>query len=409
MGFDVKRHPLVTGRANFYRNLESSLGHQACLLKDLLECKKIPAIKCWADIDRLSKEHRLWDRAGKETGCAFKKIGRMLQGLGILDVSWKDGRDGRRQEKIMAELSPETASAASAFIKALLKQNRSQRTATVYLENILKYEQRLRTISPDRSVILANSFDLESYLDYLQKKKFSMSHTHNRYYSLNKFYRWCFIQKKLMVNPAQSVTSGRPCRPIEVCSEADLRTLIAYVKNPETDPVDAFFISLVLFFGFTIEQLCLAQLAPPNGATLRIIIATHRRTFSNRFKRPSDHLDLPSTPNWFLKLQRRYASHWQERYAQFNHISVRRPLFLQENKWFNAPIDPSVLEHRLRRATRRALGDRSIPWRILHSSCGVLYTRYQDASILTRLGWSQKHASHYVYVTKKIHSPSTDK
>ena len=389
--------------------LRASHGHQAAKLKGILESEKIPVITCWAEIDRLSSKYQLWDLPENKTGCAFKKIGKMLNGLGILDVSWKEGKESRRQDKVLAQISPKVAVAARDFIKVLIRQNRSQRTATIYLEHICKLELWLRSVSSDYGAMLLSVSDFESYLDYLREKKYSKNQIYSHYCSLNKFYRWCVFEKIILNNPAEQVSVSKPYRSLEICSEADLKTLRAYVKNTETDPSDAFLISLVLYFGFTIEQLCLAQLAPRNGEVLKIILATRQQTYSRRYKRRQDHLDLPSTPAWFLKIQQRYDRYWCERYKEIQHISLRRPLFLQHKKCSNTPIEPSVLEGRLRRATKRALDGRSISWRILHSSCGVLYTRYQDASILTRLGWSPPQASHYVYITKKIHTPTTDK
>lgn len=389
--------------------LRASHGHQAAKLREVLETKKIPVVTSWAHIDQLSNKYQLWDLPENKTGCAFRKIGRMLNGVGILDVSWKDGKESRRQDKVMAQLSPKTAASARDFIKALIKQNRSRRTATVYLEQISRLEQWLQVISPDYGAMLVSTPDLESYLDYLREKKYSRNLIYCNYCSLNKFYRWCVLEKRMLINPADSVEVGRPYRSLEICSDADLKALRAYVRSSETDPSDALLISLVLFFGLTIEQLCLAQLAPSNGEAMRIILAARENTYSHRYKSRADHLELPSTPAWFLKIQQRYDRHWCERYREIIHISVRRPLFLQQNKCSNTPIDTSVLEGRLRRATKRALGGRSISWRVLHSSCGVLHTRYQDASLLTKLGWSSSQASNYVYVTKKIYSPSTDK
>jgi hypothetical protein len=333
----------------------------------------------------------------------------MLNGLGILDVSWKEGKESRRQDKIMTHLSPKVASVAKSFVNALLKKNRSQRTATLYLEHIFRLEHWLHSISPDHGLMLLSKPDFESYLNYLREKNYSKNQIYSCYCSLNKFYRWCVVEKILVNNPIAQVSINKPYRSLEICSEADLKALSAYVKNSQTDPSDALLISLVLFFGFTIEQLCLAQLVPTNGDQMRIILATREQTYSRRYKRRHEHLELPATPAWFLKLQQRYSHYWSERYKGIQHISLRRHLFLQHNKCSNTPIEPSVLEGRLRRATKKALNGRSISWRILHSSCGVLYTRYQDASILTRLGWSSSQASQYVYVTKKIHSPLTEK
>ena len=220
--------------------LRAAHGRQAAKLKDVLEREKIPAIASWADIDQLSKKYQLWDLPENKTGCAFRKIGRMLNGVGILDVSWKEGKESRRQDKIMALLSPDVALAAKDFIKALIKQNRSQRTATVYLEHILKLEQWL----PGYGAMLVSTSDLESYLDDLSEKKYSKNQIHCAYCSLNKFYRWCVLEKRLLINAAAPLTVGKPSRSLEICSEADLKILRAYIKSSEADPSDVLLISL---------------------------------------------------------------------------------------------------------------------------------------------------------------------
>ena len=387
--------------------LEYRYANQATRLKEVLEREQIPGITSWADIDRLTNKYQIWDRPKHKTGCAFKKIGRMLNGLGILEVSWKYGRSGRRQAKVMELLASETAAVVSNFSKMLIKQNRSQRTVVVYLERIHKFEKWLQGITPDHGVMLAGEKDIEFYLDHLHEKKHSANQVYGHYTSLNKFYRWCVVEKKLLLNPAKSVKVAQPSRSFEVCSEADLKTIIAYVKNSRTPPLDAFLISLVLFFGFTIEQLCLAQLAPKNGESMRIILSAHANTFGARHKRPADQFDLPASPVWFSRLQQRYYNYWCERYKDTKQISVRRPLFLRTNKWHNTPIDSITIGERLQRATTAALGGEAISWRVLHNTCGVLYTRFQDASLLSQLGWSRKYTSNFVYLTKKFHTRST--
>jgi hypothetical protein len=333
----------------------------------------------------------------------------MLHGLGVLDVSWEEGTEGRRQRKVLALLSPETAIAVKPFIKMLQKNKRSPSTISIFLTAILHLELWLKTIDPNHGIMLACAVDIESYFDHLRREKGSANRIYNCHGLIKRFYRWACLEKRLLVDPARLISINKPPKSIEICSETDLDTLISFIKNSKTDPADAFLLSLVLYFGFSIRQLCLAQLAPGNGDPLRILLAACEPTCSRRFKRPADHLDLPSNPQWFLRLQKRYESHWLARYADVNKISVRRPLFLPEKKWYNAPLQPTSLYRRLKRATSTALGGRSIPWGVLHSSCGVLHTRYQDASILTKLGRSQQHAGSYVYIQKKIYSPSISK
>ena len=388
--------------------LHASHRDQAVKLMEILERDKIPVITSWADIDRLSKKYQLWDLPGK-TGCAFKKIGRMLHGLGVLDVSWEEGTEGRRQRKVLDQLSPETAIAVKSFIKMLQKNKRSPSTVSIFLTTILYLELWLKTIDPNHGVMLACAVDIESYFDHLRREKCSANRIYNCHGVIKRFYRWACLEKRLLVDPARLISINKPSKSIEICSEADLDILVSFIKNSKSDPADAFLLSLVLYFGFSIRQLCLAQLAPGNGDTLRILLAAREPTCCMHFKRPADHLDLPSNPEWFLRLQKRYESHWRARYADINKISVRRPLFLPEKKWYNAPLQPTTLYQRLKRATSTALGGRSIPWGVLHSSCGVLHTRYQDASILTKLGWSPQHACSYVYIQKKIYSPSISK
>lgn len=388
--------------------LRPNLGCQAARLKEILELERISPIKSWADIDQLSEKYRIYDNQKIGTGCAFKKIARMLNGLGVLDVSWKDGREGRRQAKIFKMLSPKTSESAEGFISNLAKQNRSQRTASVYLEIILKFEQWLQNLSMGHSAMLARTNDIELYLESRLREKYSPEQSYNHYYCLHKFYRWCVLEKKIMMNPAASIEVSKPGRSIRVCSESDLNYLTDYVKNRDTEPTDALLISLILFWGFTIEQLCLAQISPSNGETLQLILALPRNTYQSRLKRRGHHLDLPSHPVWFLGVQKRYALYWRTKLTEIKHLSVRRPLFIQENKGFNTPIHPCILQRRLQRATKKALGDKTVSWQVLHNTCGVLYTRYDDASLLTKLGWSKSQASNYVHVTKKIHSSLTE-
>jgi hypothetical protein len=123
----------------YIRKLKLRAGYacQAENLQVLFELEKIKFIGTWNDIYNLSEKHQIWDKNYSSTGCAFKKIGRMLQGLGVIGHSEEEGRNLKYLEKIRQSIqSKENLIWIDSFKKFLKKSNRSLRTQIVYLQQL---------------------------------------------------------------------------------------------------------------------------------------------------------------------------------------------------------------------------------------------------------------------------------
>jgi hypothetical protein len=72
---------------------------------------------------------------------------------------------------------------------------------------------------------------------------------------------------------------------------------------------------------------------------------------------------------------------------------------------FVRPLTQSTVLNRVYEGTISAIGER-IPIKVLRQTCGHLHTYQNDASILSRLGWSTNCCFDYTWVPRTYFSRS---
>jgi hypothetical protein len=95
---------------------------------------------------------------------------------------------------------------------------------------------------------------------------------------------------------------------------------------------------------------------------------------------------------------------WSTRFEKTKKTYPHHPLLLPYHGHYNRPICTHKVRERLKSATIAATGH-YIPARILRQTCGHLYSKNGDASILSRIGWSPQFAFTYTWAPRTYFSP----
>ena len=248
-------------------------------------------------------------------------------------------------------------------------------------------------------MLSADQRQIERYLDFQFSQGITLSGVRRSWIYLNKFFKWCVLSRLILVNPCENIQVHRPAPQLTVCSEEQIQKLLVFIKNPQSDPESAFLLSLLLFFGLKSEDLTYAKIALQKDQlvlNLRRKTLTKGRMYYNR----EESLRLPSKPPWFFKLQKRFYEKWLQHYQKIKKTYPNHPLLLPYSNHFNRSISGDVTQDRIQKAALSATGV-AITARVLRQTCGHIYSRNQDASLLTRMGWSPQFAFHYTWLPRK--------
>ena len=80
------------------------------------------------------------------------------------------------------------------------------------------------------------------------------------------------------------------------------------------------------------------------------------------------------------------------------------PLILFQDYRANRPLSDETIRKRVQNATHAATGV-EIPSSILRQTCGHIYSTRNDASLLSRLGWSPEFAFQYTWLPRQYFTP----
>jgi len=391
----------------YIRKLKLRAGYacQAESLKVIFEQEKIKFVGTWQDIYILSEKYQIWDTNYRATGCAFKKIGRMLQGLGVIGHSEEEGRNLKQFEKnLQLFRSAQNLVWIDSFIGMLKKSNRSLRTQIIYLQYLKHLEAWLSRNQPTYEFKSITEKIAARYFNDLKSDFRSQNHIYSIFRNFHKFYRWGERGNYIDKNPFEGLNISRPIPKKRHLSEEDVKKLFRFVKDKRSDPEQALIIVLILVFGMTKEDLVHAQLSFLQDGRLRILIRKKKKTVGGKGISRGHVLELPMIPQWIFELQLSYAKWWKKRLESVHQIYDRKPLLLPHNNLYAVSLDSTVLERRLKKATMEAIGW-SVSSRLLRNTCGVINTRSNDASALTKLGWSSKYSFDYVWLQREIVGP----
>ncbi len=269
-------------------------------------------------------------------------------------------------------------------------------------------------VSKDASLITVSETSIENYLASLSQfysedeserlNKF----IHEAYSAIDRFFRFCVSEKKVVYNPFDKIQVSRTQKRIHICTPEKLKKLQAYIKSPNANPEYAMLLALILFYGLTTDDLKCAQLAEPFTAKqLKIVLRRRPRSHGKKYYHRAQTITCLNQPSWFLRLQNEFLKSWRIHYAQVKSTYPRFSFILPRHNAYNRPLASDTIRERMKKATTAATGV-SIPVRVLRHTCGHLHTKYRDASALSNLGWSPEFAYHFSWGTRTYFIPSNN-
>lgn len=389
----VRRYP---ARYALTRQLEQ--------MKSVLEEKPHPPITGWQDIylHRAAFDKRF--RRQKKAGSPYIKLGYMLEDIGAIRPRVESLE--RQMASPMAEIDPAICCYLPQFLDVLKKRRCKPETVVENLRSIRELSRWL--VKNELEITKLNSKHYETLLFDLKENRPSASahFLYAHHCRIKRFLRWLKTENHITTDPSENTRLKQPAKTLIVCSQTDLEKIRKFISSPKSDPELAFLLALILFYGFSYEEITNAQFGF-NGDSLQIVVRKKQITYLKRRQR-EQIIQLPTTPAWFYTLTKRYYAHWLKKYERIKHSTLRQPLFIAHNAQYNFTIGRENLRKRVRNATVRATGH-AIPAPVLKHTCGTLFVKGNDASILQKFGWSRNTAWSYTWVSRVVYTPKTSK
>ncbi|MBC8548767.1 MAG: site-specific integrase [Candidatus Brocadiales bacterium] len=377
--------------------LSYSVKNQARTLVTVLENEKISIIKSWFDLYCLSDAYGLYQPNSPAKGCAFIKIGKVLQELGVLPP-----REDELDRQIMLQLSyfshPKNV---EMFSQSLMKVGNSKETIIKYLCALRYFSHWLFHIKNKESLELVSSNDIKTYIQLL-KEQHPNQYIRSRYHYLSRYYKWLLFKGFIEVDPTPNLELNREKGKINILDDHKIKKLFSFIRNPSSSPEQSLMIALCLIWGAKTIDLAQAQIIIKDCG---FDIKFRRKTLTKGkiyYNRP-EILKLPTENRWFLDLQKRYLKFWLAHYGKIKKTYPKAPLFLHRTFNSNNFLCTAVIKDRFKDATMAAT-DTKITNRIIRQTCGHLNSQSGDASLLSTLGWSDQFAFHYTWLPREIWS-----
>lgn len=380
--------------------------NQAQRLSVVLRTYSIKPLLSWMQIYKWAQQHPLPHRLPSPNGCAWTKIGYMLQELGVLPPRTEE--TGRQFDSLRSSIYLKNWKRIEPFLFSLRGLANTETSLIRYLFIIRGLQRFLDPFGNEQTDLLSvNEIQIRGFLDHLRQSSQTSSAKYLRstLLRLSKFYRFCYQEKWILCNPCERIKVSREAAKLTVCSPEQIAQLEAFVKNPASDPEHAILICLILFFGLKTEDLAFASLQVQTNNSFAILLRRKARSRGRHFYHRPQLLQLPAQPKWFFDLQKRFYEVWLEFYSQVKKTYPHYPLVLCRNYRANRPLSADTISQRIQEATRAATGSVEIPPSILRQTCGHLHSQNQDASLLSRLGWSPEFAFHYTWLPRAYYVP----
>lgn len=373
-------------------NLKYHHLRQAIKLKAILNQNPPETFKSWLQVYEYDEKYPLPHKPNTKKGHAILKIGFMLQELGVLPP--KEEELGRQIKNLLATFSTQEQTYISDFLQSLKTRQREQATLRHCLTTLKNFKLWLGP----QDLLLVNQQTIEDYLQSLVEKNGKPSYVRTAFCSLNQTYRYLKYKKLVLVSPCQKITLSRLPMKLCIASEKQVEELVRFIKHPDSSPEHALILALVLFFALTPRQLAQSQCLVQSDC-LSLILRRKPTSYGKHFYNREQTLKLPQSPIWFRKLQKKFIEHWQNEYEKTKKTYPYKPLLLPRHRNYNRPLNSDEARERIKEATLQATGH-YVPPRILRQTCGHLYCKDGDASILSRMGWSPQFSFCYTWLPR---------
>ncbi|MCK5537502.1 MAG: site-specific integrase [Bacteroidales bacterium] len=375
--------------------LKNQLKHLLCVL----EKEKITTIKSWQHIYCLSDSYLIYQPNSNAKGCAFIKIGKMLQELGVLPPR-EDEWDRQIKYQLDHFYIPDNV---KQFSDSLIQTGLSKETVIQYLHALKQYNFWLFHYQKEKSLEQSSSENITKYIEILAQEK-TVQFTRAAYNHIIKFYNWAYLKGIIKYNIDPKIKLNREKGKLNILDQYQVKKLFSFIKNEKSNPEDALLITLTLIWGLRNIDLAQASIIISKDK-MQIKLRRRELTKGKHYHNRSEILTLPTDIAWFLKLQQRYIKHWKINYKKIKKDYPQTPLLLSYAHHSLNFLNTQTVRERLKKATTRAIA-MPVSSRVLRQTCGHLHSQSGDASILSILGWSSQFAFHYTWLPRQIVSKS---
>jgi hypothetical protein len=323
------------------------------------------------------------------TGCPFIKVGKMLAELGVLLQKNEDF--SQRYVKILKRFPLDKVKSINQFIDFEKNRNILDKTIIIRLEFLL-YMHQWSSVD----IFLLTPLDIQNYFLFLIDQGHPHSYVLQSQSSLSIFFSWCKLKNIILVNPCEGRKLKNPTGRLTICDEHTVSKLMSFIKNPLSDPEQAFLLALILVWGLKSEDLSFAKIEMQDN-DLKIILK--RKKLGNvKYYNRNQVLEFPKDPQWFYSLLKNFYEQWL---IQFNQLKKSYPnYYLMLPRYRSVqPLSKGTIQARVYEATVAAVG-KKIPPKVLRKTCGDLHSSSSDASVLSVLGWSSDYCFRYTWLPR---------
>jgi hypothetical protein len=377
-------------------HLNYDIVRQTQKLSEFLSKNSIAPIINWNQIHELKKQFPIRN-VGPSGGYAVLKIARMLEELGVINHRELDF--SVTNQNLMDDLPENLKPYLVQFINKQKDLQKTESTIRLYLINIRNLMQ-WRAAQNQKDLFTLSKLEAQNYV-------LTMNIDQRIVFRLRYFFGWAQHQRLIITNPFPAKLYSKNQNKIRIISPESTTQLIKFIKNINSDPEQAFLLSLIIFWGLDTKELTFSTIDDTEGA-LKINIFQKPFSYGRQHQRPSKQLQLPTEPEWFRKLQIRFLTKWREHYLKTTKTFPIKQLCLPYNFRYNRPLSTFHIRKRIYKATQAAIGE-DIPIRILRQTCGALHVVGNDGFALTQLGWSQKTSFRYTWCDREYFTSENPK
>lgn len=228
------------------------------------------------------------------------------------------------------------------------------------------------------------------------------------------FFEWVRLNHKVLVNPVQRKIRGQDY-PIHYYPLEDIRRLCHYISAPDSDPIEALTLYLIIFHALSVWELRHAELpifhkldggfeTPPFVSAYYILLPKLEPSRGDRNPgRPDVRVDFPEkAAPWLKPLLERFEHKRQE---LSKNRSNKYLLLSTHTARHNIPISSWLVREIVQRASQRVLGAKYNP-KYLRITVAMMLVDSTNGGILKWLGWSSQQGFKYMWMQREVIQPA---
>lgn len=231
---------------------------------------------------------------------------------------------------------------------------------------------------------------------------------------LHVFFEWARLNHKTIANPVH-----RKIRLPEYAKRhypfEDIRRLCNYIAAPDSDPIEALTLYLIIFHAFSVWELSHAELPifhnmdggyeiPSLASAYYILLPKLEPSRGVRSPgRPDRRVNFPEkAAPWLQPLLERFEHKRQE---LSKNRSNKYLLISTRTARHNIPICRAMVRTIVQRASKRELGAKYNP-RFLRITVAMMFVDSTNGGILKWLGWSSYQGFKYMWMQREVIQPA---